>query len=114
MRWRVGEERGVAEPTEWVEFSASPDSIQTEFRLHLFDFQDLGIAPIDVAEGQIFEIEAKNPTYNQFCYIYSGYEGNYSTIPTQEYDFNTIYSNLNQNSTDSDWGFFPGLLYVHA
>ncbi len=64
MRWRVGEERGIAEPTEWIEFSASPDSTQTEFKLHLFDFQDLGIAPIDVAEGQHFEIEAKNPTNN--------------------------------------------------
>lgn len=38
VRWRVGEDRGSAEPTEWVEFSASPDSVQTEHRLHLFDF----------------------------------------------------------------------------
>jgi hypothetical protein len=67
-----------------------------------------------VSEGHHFEIEAKNPTSNQFCYIYSGYEGNYSTISTQEFDFTTVYSNLNGNSTDSDWGFFPGLLYVQA
>jgi len=26
VRWRVGESSGVGEPTEWVEFSASPDS----------------------------------------------------------------------------------------
>ena len=26
VRWRVVEERGSGEPTEWVEFSASPDS----------------------------------------------------------------------------------------
>ena len=64
MRWRVGEDRGLGDPTEWIDFCASPDSIQTEFKLHLFDFQDLGIAPINVAEGQIFEIEAKNPTNN--------------------------------------------------
>lgn len=38
VRWRVVDSPATGEPTEWVEFSASPDQQQTDFRLHLFDF----------------------------------------------------------------------------
>lgn len=46
-----------------------------------------------------------------FCYIYSGYDYNYNQVEGQEYDWNTSYSSWNGNSTDSDWGFLPFILY---
>ena len=52
VRWRVNNgESGEGEPTEWQEFSSSPDKAQTEFKLHFFDFQDIGVGPILLDEG---------------------------------------------------------------
>ena len=56
-------------------------------------------------------IRAKNPTENRFCYIYSGYPNQYHHIEGQPNMFWTTYSSHNQNCTDGDWGFFPGILY---
>jgi len=111
VRWRVNSEA----PSEWVEFSASPDDKDPDFdHLHTFDIQDQGFKPVFVPEGSFIDIAAKCPGANQFCYIYSGYPDTYKNIKEQEYDFDTHYSDWNRNCTDSDWGFFPGVLYYPA
>jgi hypothetical protein len=50
----------------------------------------------------------------RFNYIHGGYERHYSNIEGQEFHWTTAYSEWNENSTDSDWGFLPGILYSPA
>lgn len=51
-RWRVNDgDSGGGEPTEWQEFSSGPDKALTEFKLHFFDFQELGYPVITLEEG---------------------------------------------------------------
>jgi len=83
--------------------------------MHWFDIQDYGESPVYVEEGKQIEIGFRSKEGGQrFCYIYSGYEYNYNEVEGQEYDFTVHYSSWNGNSTDSDWGFIPFILYQPA
>ena len=60
----------------------------------------------------MIDIQVLCPTCNDFVYLSGGYEDRYSTMEGQEYDWNPRYSEWNRNSTDSDWGFYAGVLYA--
>jgi hypothetical protein len=64
----------------------------------------------------VFEIEAKSPVDDRvyYDYIYDCQQSRYSTIDTQEWDFDTISSSLNTNCTGVGEGFCPGVLYAPA
>ena len=95
-----------------MEFSSGLDRAQTEFKLHYFDYQELGISNVALSEGQILELEVKSPNgdVDNFDYLY-----NMEPLPEiegQEQDFELLRSNFNQNCTSPHDGFCPGLLYV--
>ena len=57
-------------------------------------------------------LHATDSESTKTLYGHGGYESNYSTMTGQEFDFNTTYSDYNRNSTDSDWGQIPFILYA--
>jgi hypothetical protein len=59
----------------------------------------------------MIDIAVLNPTNNEFVYLSGGYEDTYAHIDGQEYDWNPRYSDWNRGGTDSDWGFYAGVLY---
>jgi len=66
-------------------------------------------------EGYVCEVGIRSKSGSRrFHYIYSGYEYNYNNVEGQEYDFTTERSEWNGNSTDTDWGFLPFILYQPA
>ena len=80
--------------------------------MHWFDIQQYGQNALLVPEGYYIEVAVRSKSGGRdFCYCYSGYERHYSTVENQEFDFTTHHSDWNENSTDTDWGFFPFILY---
>ena len=78
----------------------------------------MGTKPVKVSDGQnlhvCIKISSVAPGGNdcrRHNYGYSGYKDRYSVIEGQEYDFDMDYSSHNDNSTSSDWGQIPYILY---
>lgn len=65
-----------------------------------------------VPEGHYIDVAIRHKSGAcNFHYIYSGYERHYNSVEGQEWDFTTVHSDWNEGSTDTDWGFFPFILY---
>lgn len=106
----------VYEPeSEIVEITSGDSVIDGRKDMHTWDFQDYGHKPTLVLAGQCIDIRVwgVGPSEGRrFHYIHGGYERHYSNIEGQEFHWTTKYSDWNRNSTDSDWGFLPGILYA--
>lgn len=93
------------------EIDLSNDMVE-EDNIFYIDFQKIGISPVRVQADTPLHLCAKstcsNP--NRFNYGYEGY--NYQTLPNQDFDFTIEYSSFNQNSTSTDFGQFPYILYA--
>jgi len=76
--------------------------------------RELGCKPIKCDEGDKIHCKAKvlDDDQRRVIYGYSGYADRYSKIEGQEYDFDTEYSQHNDNSTSGDWGQIPFILYA--
>lgn len=108
VSWRVGKDDFTPDMEFRVE---NEEGLVEETQFYNFNLQDYNVDPIPLLEGEVICFRAKNPTENEFTYIYSGYSHTYHSIPGQLPMFWTLYSGENQNCTDGDWGFFPGILY---
>ena len=57
------------------------------------------------------KVRVNDDDHRRCLYGYDGYEDRLEAIPDQDFDFNTEYSNQNDNSTSADWGQIPYILY---
>jgi hypothetical protein len=82
------------------------DEKDPEKKWFTIDIRELGIKPIKVNEGDKIHVLTRvgNDEQRRCFYGYSGSQSRYSEIPNQEYDFDTDYSDMNDNSTSNDWG----------
>ena len=81
--------------TEDEQVSCTQEDIVTEDKFHFIDFRDFRHKGSQLEEKDAFEVRVKNPSENQFCYVYNGYPDYYKEIVGQEWHFCTEYSYSN-------------------
>lgn len=109
VQWHINDE-----PSEEIECEKLNADIDEENQWHTIDLRELGCKPIKCDEGDKIHCKAKvlDDDQRRVIYGYSGYADRYSKIEGQEYDFDTEYSQHNDNSTSGDWGQIPFILYA--
>ena len=91
VQWQIGEN---GEKSEEFDYKFEDGDKDPEKKWHIVDIRNFGCKPVKVNEGEKITVKAKvaNDNCRRVCYGYNGYKDRYSTIPDQEYDFDTEYS----------------------
>lgn len=101
VQWNIRDQ----DSEEYETFRADADK-DPQKKWHEINIKEFGCKPIKCNEGDRIhcKIKVTNDDHRRCFYGYSGYKDRYSTLPDQEYDFDTDYSSFNDNSSSGDWG----------
>ena len=91
------------------EVDITQDMLEEE--IIVVDFQKLDIPIMSVNEGAMLHIMAKVQMSGPFRFNYGTNGSQPENIEGQDQDFSIEHSSFNQNSTSTDFGQFPFILY---